>query len=347
MSFKISIIMPIYNAEANLKRSINSIIQQTIGFENIELILVDDNSTDNSRSIIEHFANNFNNIIPIFLEKNSGGASIPRNYGIKNATSQYIMFMDSDDEYSPDLCEKFYNYISSEDLDLVSCNYKTTDNIHTSEICFTVPFEEKHETSGGVIATGDNVIAFDNVYVWNKIFKKSIITENNIFFKEMISEDFVFCIEYLLKSKKRAYLKDYYGYTKYLQEESLSIKEISIMSVKNHINADNMIFNLILENIKDKNRVQKISDEIFREPIKWIVEELVTVPAKDVKEGLYELHLFEKKIQFENSLNNIFLNGINKLILKNKLNLASITIRMGRFFLNSKISRKIYRILSK
>ena len=205
MSFKISIIMPIYNAEANLKRSINSIIQQTIGFENIELILVDDKSTDKSRSI--------------------------------------IMFMDSDDEYSLGLCEKFYNCISSQDVDLVSCNYNTTDNIHTSRICFNIPFEDKQEKLDEIIIIGDSIIAFDNVYVWNKIFKKSIILENNILFKETISEDFIFCIEYLLKSKKRTYLKDYYGYTKYLQEESLSIKEISIVSVKNHIHVDDMIFN--------------------------------------------------------------------------------------------------------
>lgn len=347
MSFKISIIMPIFNAEENLNRSINSIIQQTFGFENIELILVDDKSTDNSRSIIKHFANKFNNITPIFLEKNSGGASIPRNYGIKKATSEFIMFMDSDDEYSLDLCEKFYNCISSNDVDLVSCNYNTTDIIHTSKICFTVPFEDKQVMSDEITIVGDKIIAFDNVYVWNKIFKKSIILENNILFKETISEDFIFCMEYLLKSKKRAFLKDYYGYTKYLQEESLSIKEISIASVKNHINVDNMIFNLILENIGDKKHVKKLSNEIFKEPIKWVVEELVTVPSKDVKEGLYVLYLFEKKIEFENSLNNIFLNIINKLILKKKLTLASIIIKLGRIFLNSKISRKIYRILSK
>lgn len=71
------------------------------------------------------------------------------------------------------------------------------------------------------------------------------------------------------------------------------------------------------------------------------------MPAKDVKEGLYELHLFEKKIKFENTLNNIFLNMINKLILKKKLTLASLMIKGGRIFLNSKISRKLYRILSK
>ena len=347
MSFKISVIMPIYNAEKNLKKSINSIIQQTIGFENIELILVDDKSTDNSRSIIEHFSTKFQNITPIFLENNSGGASIPRNYGMKKSTSEYIMFIDSDDEYSEDLCEKFYKCISSHDVDLVSCNYNTIDHIHTSKIEFVIPFENKQESSYAIIATGDNLLAFDNVYVWNKIFKKSIIYENNIQFKESISEDFIFCMEYLLKSEKRAYLKDYYGYMKYLQEESLSIKEISISSVNNHINVNYMIFNLISKKIKDKKRVKMLSNEVFREPIKWIVEELVTVPPEDVKDGLYKLHLFEKKIQFESSLNNVFLDNINKLILKKKLTLASITINVGRVFLNSNISRKIYRITSK
>ena len=177
MSFKISVIMPIYNAEKNLKKSINSIIQQTIGFENIELILVDDKSTDNSRSIIEHFSTKFQNITPIFLENNSGGASIPRNYGMKKSTSEYIMFIDSDDEYSEDLCEKFYKCISSHDVDLVSCNYNTIDHIHTSKIEFVIPFENKQESSYAIIATGDIQSSIIKEYV--DINYKKVCTRNS------------------------------------------------------------------------------------------------------------------------------------------------------------------------
>ena len=67
MTFKISVIMPVYNAEDELNTAIDSIINQSFGFENIELIIVDDCSTDNSRNIITDYANEYENIIPVFL----------------------------------------------------------------------------------------------------------------------------------------------------------------------------------------------------------------------------------------------------------------------------------------
>ena len=81
--YKISIITPIFNAEKFLRNTIESIIKQSIGFENIELILIDDKSTDKSGEIIKDYANKYDNIKPIFLEKNSGAASFPRNKGIE------------------------------------------------------------------------------------------------------------------------------------------------------------------------------------------------------------------------------------------------------------------------
>ena len=97
--YKVSVIMPVYNAEEYLGNALDSVINQSMGFENIELILVDDKSTDNSRNIIEEYSNIYYNIKPIFLDENSGCPGIPRNVGIKNASSDYIMFIDNDDEY--------------------------------------------------------------------------------------------------------------------------------------------------------------------------------------------------------------------------------------------------------
>lgn len=341
MNFKISVIIPIYNAEKNLEKSIQSVINQSIGFENIELILVDDNSQDNSSQIIKEFAEKYKNIHPIFLKKNSGGASVPRNKGILSSKSEYIMFMDSDDEYEYNICEKFYNTLISEDSDLVSCNYYTTDKIHTSKINFYSQIENNK-----VIFTDDDLIEFDNVYVWNKIFKRTIIIENNILFKESISEDFIFCMEYLIKCKKRIYLKDYYGYVKYIQNNSLSIKDISLTTVDNHINVDYMILELIKKYVSDSSKLKQINNKVFKDPIKWIIEELVTVPKKDVKEGLHKLYAFEKDIEFEETLDNILLNTINQLILRKKWSLTIIILKIGKIFLNSNFIRKIYRILS-
>ena len=120
--------MPVYNAGKYLRNALESVVNQSIGFENIELILVDDKSADNSRNIIEEYSNIYYNIKPIFLEENSGCPGIPRNVGIENATSDCIMFIDSDDEYFPEICDKLYNTIILEDADIVVCDSIETIN---------------------------------------------------------------------------------------------------------------------------------------------------------------------------------------------------------------------------
>ena len=112
MTFKI-------NAEKELNAAIDSIINQSLGFENIELIIVDDCSTDNSRNIISDYANEYDNIVPVFLDENSGLPGKPRSLGIKYASADYISFLDSDDEYLKEGLENLYNTILTQDSDFV------------------------------------------------------------------------------------------------------------------------------------------------------------------------------------------------------------------------------------
>ena len=95
--YKVSIIIPIYNAGNYLEDTIKNVMAQSIGFNNIELILIDDCSKDDSKSIIEKYANKYSNIKPIFLKSNSGHPSYPRNIGLKNVSAPFIIFLDSDD----------------------------------------------------------------------------------------------------------------------------------------------------------------------------------------------------------------------------------------------------------
>ncbi|WP_164667638.1 glycosyltransferase family 2 protein [Virgibacillus doumboii] len=96
-SFIVTVIIPVYNAEKTMSKTVDSIIKQTIGFENIELLLIDDKSEDNSRTLSLKYSKKHNNIIPVFLKKNTGSPSKPRNLGIDLAKGKYIMFLDSDD----------------------------------------------------------------------------------------------------------------------------------------------------------------------------------------------------------------------------------------------------------
>ena len=119
--YKLSVIIPTYNAENYVLDAIESVKSQTIGFENIELILVDDNSSDNTKSILERLNAKYENVKTIFLEGNSGSPSKPRNIGIQNSSTDYIMFLDNDDSFCDDFCEKMYSTIRSNEAEIVTC----------------------------------------------------------------------------------------------------------------------------------------------------------------------------------------------------------------------------------
>ncbi len=119
--------MPIFNAEKHLKSSLDSIINQSIGLENLQVILINDGSTDESKNILNEYARKYDNFLVIHIEKNIGGAYGPRNIGIKYASADYLMFLDSDDRYELNACEILFGKISSKDyknLDIVFGRYK-------------------------------------------------------------------------------------------------------------------------------------------------------------------------------------------------------------------------------
>lgn len=102
---KITVVTPVYNAEKFLGKTIDSVINQSLHFENIEFILVDDCSTDSSRSILWNYAQHYKNIVAVFLKDNTGSPSTPRNVGIELATSEFICFLDADDWLKEDCLE--------------------------------------------------------------------------------------------------------------------------------------------------------------------------------------------------------------------------------------------------
>lgn len=129
--YKISVIIPVYNGEKYLKNALDSLLNQTIGFENLEVIIVNDCSRDNSKEIIEEFkmVNSVSNescssnIITIHLDENIGGAYGPRNIALQHASADYLMFLDADDSFEEDACEILYNKINEYDCDIAFGRY--------------------------------------------------------------------------------------------------------------------------------------------------------------------------------------------------------------------------------
>lgn len=184
---KISIIIPIYNAELYLKKCINSAINQT--YQNIEIVCVNDGSTDNSLKILNVFDDNRIKIINI----ENHGVSYARNLGIKNTTGDFIVFLDSDDYIENTCCEDLIENQIKNSSDLSYCGYysKTTDD----KICGQwIP-----EILYSKTPVADRYKITKHLVVTKKLFKTSIIKENNIQFDTTLhyAEDSLFLVQYL------------------------------------------------------------------------------------------------------------------------------------------------------
>lgn len=208
----ISIIVPVYNAEKHLRRCIDSILAQT--FQDFELILVDDGSTDGSPKICDDYAKR-DSRIKVFHKEN-GGVSAARNIGLEKANGHWIMFVDSDDTIPKDALERLYREGHAKDVDLVMAGYKKIDQEGT--LSFS---NEKHLR---VLSTKSDLLLqmFCPTeypywgYVWSKLFRREIVSHNQIKFDEQIffNEDRLFCVEYIcnMRGDGRMLLESCYNY---------------------------------------------------------------------------------------------------------------------------------------
>ena len=184
----ISIIIPVYNAEATLERCIQKIIEQS--YPNWELLLVDDGSTDNSRVICNEASLKDKRIISI--HKENGGVSSARNIGIEKASGEWITFCDSDDYVGPYWLQNFVELIGRKDSSELLFVQKI--NIFRQGIFDSVYYENKQ----GFISSSEFLLGHFG-FVWNKIFKREILERHHIRFDTNIKlfEDEVFVLQYL------------------------------------------------------------------------------------------------------------------------------------------------------
>lgn len=186
----ISIIVPIYNASKYLKKCLDSLVNQTK--KELEFILINDGSTDDSESIIKSY--NDNRIK--YFKRSNHGIGKTRNFGINKSTGKYIMFLDSDDYLEEDACELLYKKIEKDNLDLVVCDfYKVINNSNNLE-----KITNFKNTS---LKDNPNLLLDINLAPWNKIYRSDLIKNNNIkFIEDLKYEDAPFVALALLKSKK-------------------------------------------------------------------------------------------------------------------------------------------------
>ncbi len=217
----ISIIIPVYNVEEYLAKCLESVINQT--YKNIEIICVNDGSTDNSLEILNTYAQNDNRIKVI--DKDNDGISSARNTGIKVMNGEYIMFVDSDDWIDIETCEHAINTIIEYRVDVVMWSYtreyennSIPKKIFDQDILFS-EIETKSKIYRRFFGLYDFELAHPEnadavVTVWGKLYKASLIKNNNIEFintKEIGScEDALFNIHMFKYVKNVYYINKYY-----------------------------------------------------------------------------------------------------------------------------------------
>lgn len=188
---KVSIIVPIYNVEKYVDMCVESLLVQS--YKNIEILLIDDGSTDRSKNICEKYKMN-DSRIKLYSQKNSGVSSA-RNLGLRCSTGDYIMFVDSDDWVEKNYVEKMMKNISK--CDCAICGYYEEYKNKTFNHRVSVePLFEKSEEA--IIKVLNNNYGG---YIYNKIFKRKILLENNIIFDKNVHmcEDMLFVVQYLTK----------------------------------------------------------------------------------------------------------------------------------------------------
>lgn len=216
---KISIILPAYNCEKVIERTIKSIEKQFFDF--IELIIVNDGSTDNTREICLKYSEKNSKIK--YVETENYGVSNARNIGISKAEGEYICFIDSDDEYYPSFINKINQYINGDKLlvfayDRINVN---SGKIRKMRICND--FNNQKEMKSQIEMLQANFL-FNQV--WNKVYLKKIIKENNIKFDIGLSmgEDYIFNLEYMKHIQNIEYI-DEILYKYYTKETGLSLQK--------------------------------------------------------------------------------------------------------------------------
>ena len=210
---KISIIVPVYNAERTINRCVDSLLSQT--YSEIEVLLVNDGSKDNSLDLCLEYQKQYDNVL-VFTKENSG-VSDTRNIGLKHATGTYVQFVDSDDFIAKNMCEKLLFALETEDADLAMCSMTVLKNQQrrSDNLSSGVYYDEN--------ISKELIKIYKTNYInspCNKLYKRDLITDN---FPSSISlgEDLLFNLSYLKNCKKIVCISDALYMYDYVNENSL------------------------------------------------------------------------------------------------------------------------------
>lgn len=281
----ISIIVPIYNAEKNLRRCLDSIKNQT--FKDIEVILVNDGSKDGSGKICDEYVQKDNRFKVI--HKDNNGVSAARNDGLKIANGKYIGFVDADDWLEPNMFESLYDLIIKYNADIAMCGYVIERQDGSLINC---PNESKIYKMSRYEAL-NNLTNFKG-YLWNKLFSTELIKKNKIFFDEDVHfcEDLLFCSQAFLNSNTIVFdTKPYYHYI--IHENSVTGYQFSTKKLTS-LKAIEKIINLL--DGEDNVKINKFKNFFMHMNISLLMHGINEKKCSKREKNKLKKNLFKFKI---------------------------------------------------
>lgn len=323
MNKKISIIVAVYNTEKYLKKCLNSLLNQT--YQNLEIIVVEDCSTDNSKEVLKKYSHN--DKVKLIYNKKNSGLSYSRNVGLENATGSYIGYIDSDDYVDLDYYEKLMQSIKDSKAEIAICDIKVVDEDTNTEVisrcCNNDEFSVYNVVNNGLAASA-----------CNKLFKKELISKYK-FAEGKVNEDIAVVIPTLVNAKKITYANTYYYYVQRggsIQNSGFSDKRFDIFyGVKT-----------TLERIKDNKDYESLKDAIVYNQL--IVLLIYVIPKEKkfllryrILKKYYDLikeydiksnKLYQQFLQQESKINRIYYSNLVNLNVRKLFILDNLLISL-------------------
>ena len=323
MNKKISVIVAVYNTEKYVERCLNSLLNQT--YQNLEIIVVEDDSTDNSKEVLKKYSHN--DKVKLIYNKKNSGLSYSRNVGLENATGSYIGYIDSDDYVDLDYYEKLMQSIIDSKAEIAICDIKVVDEDTNTEVisrcCNNDEFTVYNVIDNGLAASA-----------CNKLFKKELISKYK-FAEGKVNEDIAVVIPTLVNAKKITYANTYYYYVQRggsIQNSSFSDKRFDIFyGVKT-----------TLERIKDNKDYESLKDAIVYNQL--IVLLIYVIPKEKkfllryrILKKYYDLikeydiksnKLYQQFLQQESKINRIYYSNLVNLNVRKLFILDNLLISL-------------------
>jgi len=307
---KVSIIVPFYNVEQYIEKCLNSLVNQTL--KEIEIILVNDGSKDNSEKIARQFEENYPSKVK-YYEKTNGGLGDARNFGINYATGEYIAFLDSDDYIEPTMYEEMYKKAKYENADMIECDF-----------WWEYPKRKKQDI-GLEYSNQKEMLQKARVVAWNKLIKTEIYQNHpearfSVGLRYEDVEGFYKILPYI---KKVAYVRK--PFIHYIQRQG---------SISNTQNKKNEEIFTVLENVINYYKTNNIYEE-FKQEIEYIYTRyllcssflrIVKIKDKNIKKQLLNKtwenlnskfpNWKKNKILKQKSSKNLYIKSVNKITFK-------------------------------